>query len=94
MRLPLNEARIRIDGRSGKEYMRRTSTYLRKELNRDSHRVHNIRFEDSARNDLIQLADIIAGSVNRSLQKDRNDAKEYLSIVTNKVDFITEVKTY
>ena len=94
MRLPLKDARIRIDGRSSKEHMRQTSTYLRKELNKKSHKILNVRFEDSTRNDLIQLADLIAGSVNRSLQKDRDDAKEYLKIIKSKVDQIAEIKTY
>ena len=91
VRLPLKDARIRIDGRSSKEHMRQTSTYLRKELNKDSHRILNIKFEDSVRNDLIQLADLIAGSVNRSLQKDRADAGDCLRIIMNKIDAIIEI---
>jgi len=94
IRLPLRDARIRIDGRSSKEYMCQTSTYLRKELNKESYKILNVRFEDSVRNDLIQLADLVAGSVNRSLQKHRTDAKDYLKIIKNKVDTITELKTY
>ena len=91
-RLPLKEARIRIDGRSSKEHMQRTSTYLRKELNRNTRKILNVRFEDSSRNDLIQLADLIAGSVNRSLQKNRADAKDYLNILNKKIGSITEIK--
>jgi hypothetical protein len=90
--LPLKNARVRIDGRSSKEYMREASSYLRKELNKKSHKVLNVRFEDSSRNDLIQLADIIAGSINRSLQKDKTDSKDYLSIIKPKVTHITKIR--
>ncbi|MCL2869939.1 DUF3800 domain-containing protein [Candidatus Saccharibacteria bacterium] len=90
--LPLKDARIRIDGRSNKKYMREASSYLRKELNKKSHKVLNVRFEDSNRNDLIQLADIIAGSINRSLQKDKTDSKEYLAIIKPKVENITKLQ--
>ena len=90
--LPLKNARVRIDGRSSKEYMREASSYLRKELNKRSHKVLNVRFEDSSRNDLIQLADIIAGSINRSLQKNKTDSKEYLMVIKSKVENITKIK--
>jgi len=90
--LPLKDARIRIDGRSSKEYMRKTSSYLRKELNKTSHKVLNVRFEDSRRNDLIQLADVIAGAINRSFQKDKTDNDEYLAIIKSKVDNIAKIQ--
>ena len=90
--LPLKDARIRIDGRSSKEYMQKTSSYLRKELNKRSHKLLNVRFEDSSRNDLIQLADVIAGSINRSLQKDKTDSREYLAIIKPRVINITKIK--
>jgi len=90
--LPLKDARIRIDGRSSKQYMRTASSYLRKELNKKSHKILNVRFEDSRRNDLIQLADIVAGSINRSLQKDKTDSGEYLAILKPKIGSITKIK--
>ena len=93
VQLPLKEAKIRIDGRSSKEHMRDISTYLRKELNKRSKKILNIRFEDSIRNDLIQLADLVAGSIHRSLQKDKTDHREYLKIIKSKVDSITKIKT-
>ena len=91
-RLPLDEARVRIDGRSSREYMQSTSTYLRKALNIDSRKILNVKFEDSTRSDLIQLADIIAGTIHRSLQPDKTDSKEYLSIIKPRVSAITKIK--
>lgn len=89
--LNLENARIRIDGRSNKAYMRDTSTYLRRELNATTRKIKDIRFEDSQRNDLIQLADIIAGAINRSLQKSKPDHLDYLAIVARKVATIRKI---
>ncbi|MCL2001993.1 DUF3800 domain-containing protein [Candidatus Saccharibacteria bacterium] len=90
-KLPLKDARIRIDGRSSKRYMQGTKTYLRQELNKNSHKILNIKFEDSMKNDLIQLADLVAGSVNRSLQKDKSDSRNCLKIIKSKIDSIEGV---
>jgi len=90
--LPLKEARIRIDGRSSKEYMKNTATYLRQELNKRYRKIFNVRFEDSVKNDLIQLADLVAGSINRSLQKEKSDSQEYIAIFKSKIDSIAKIK--
>ena len=89
--IPLRDAKVRIDGRSSKENMLATASYLRRELNKTSHKVQNIKFEDSKRNDLIQLADIIAGSINRSLQKEKTDSNDYVAIFKSKIDIVSEM---
>jgi predicted kinase len=89
--IPLKDARIRIDGRSSKQYMKEASSYLRKELNKKTHKILNVKFEDSSRSDLIQLADVVAGAVSRSLQKDKTDSKEYLAIIKSKVESIAKI---
>jgi hypothetical protein len=88
---PLRDARVRIDGRSSKAYMRAASTYLRKELNKHTHKVNTIRFEDSISSDLMQLADVVAGSINRSLQKNKTDAKDYIKIFKAKIEDIEKI---
>ena len=59
--MPLKEAKIKIDGRSSKQNMKKTATYLRHELKRAGKKLE-IGFEDSKHNNLIQLTDLIAGS--------------------------------
>ena len=43
--------------------------------------ISNLRFRDSSRDVLIQLADIIAGSINRKYQKDKADCEKYWDII-------------
>ena len=82
--IPIEEAKIEIDGRSSKQNMRKTATYLRREINRNGVKKIAIKFEDSTEDNLIQLADLIAGSINRSMT-DKTDAKVYIDIIKNKI---------
>ena len=83
--MPLETAKITIDGRSSKQNMNNTKVYLRREINSDNSKKIDIKFDDSVTTDLLQLADLIAGSINRSLQLDKTDAKDYISIFQNKI---------
>lgn len=83
--IPISNAKIEIDGRASKQYMKNTATYLRNAVNRDKKLDIKIKFEDSARDNLIQLADLIAGSINRSMSKDKTDAKTYIKIIKPKI---------
>ncbi len=86
--IPLNNAYIKIDGRSTKEHQRRISSYLRHEINVSERKIKEIRPEDSIKDNLIQLADIIAGSINRSMQPEKTDSKKYFSTIKKKVVLI------
>lgn len=88
--IPLNDVKVRIDGRSGRQNMRKIAAYLRHELD-DVTRKLEIGFEDSRNNDLIQLADLVAGSINRSLSKSKTDANAYLRVLKNKIEIIKEI---
>ena len=88
--MPIKTAKITIDGRSSKQNMRNTKTYLRREISGDGVKV-DIKFEDSARADLLQLADIVAGSVNRSLQTNKTDTKKYISMLGSKIAKIRKI---
>ena len=88
--MPIGEAKIEIDGRSSKQNMRRTATYLRREINRNGAKKLKIKFEDSVNDNLIQLADLIAGSINRSMT-DKTDAKIYISIIKGKISSIRKI---
>lgn len=83
--MPLEEARVKIDGKYGKQYKLHVKTYIRKELNTESRRVAEFGVQDSRRDNLIQLADIIAGSINRSFQTDKTDSDEYIRIIKKKI---------
>ncbi len=83
--IPLTNAKIRIDGRSSKQYMYHTATYLRKEINADKSKKLVIKFEDSVDDNLIQLADIIAGSIHRYINANKTDYTTYINIIKDKI---------
>ena len=83
--IPLNNAYVKIDGRSTKEHKRRISSYLRHEINTDERKIKEVKPEDSVKDNLIQLADIIAGSINRSMQPGKTDSNNYLATIKKNV---------
>ena len=82
---------ILIDGKATKSHAEKIRTYLRKSLKKNSIDNVSIRFVDSRKNSIIQLADIIAGAIARSY-KDKPDAKRYLSLLESKIIRIDEIR--
>lgn len=89
--MPIKGAKIEIDGRSSRQNMRKTATYLRREINADKSKKVQIKFEDSVDDNLIQLADLIAGSINRSINADKTDSKVYFNIIKSKICKIKKI---
>ena len=89
--IPLETAKITIDGRSSKQHKKDTATYLRREVNGDNSKKLEFKFENSVTTDLLQLADLIAGSINRSLQPDKTDSKDYIAIFSDKIVKIQKI---
>lgn len=80
------DAKIRIDGSGDRLFRRNFLTYLRRQLNtKDKKIMKNSKLVDSRENVLIQLADMIAGTVRRYKEGDKQDAKEYWKIIKHKV---------
>lgn len=72
----LNDAKITIDGSGDREFKRHLSAYMRKEL--PSGTMKNLAFRDSAKDSLVQLADMCAGAIARSYkQDDRQNATRW-----------------
>ena len=70
-------AKVCIDGSMNRELR----TYLRRELNRESKLIHDTRFVDSKQSSMIQLADMVAGSIARSYRADKRDSQELRRIL-------------
>ena len=83
--IPLDNAYVKIDGRASREHKRRISSYLRHEINIGERKIRQIKPEDSVKDNLIQLADLVAGSINRSFQSEKTDAGDYLALFKKKV---------
>jgi len=84
----LTDADVRLDGHSGREYKRTAIAYFRKQINAETHKISRFRFFDSQRNNLIQLADLVAGSILRSTNTKKTDSGEYVAILKNRIEDI------
>jgi hypothetical protein len=75
----LKNARIRLDGHGNREFRKGLLVYLRNNIEPGT--IKNLRFRDSNRDVLIQLADMVAGSIGRTFQKDKTDCDLYWDII-------------
>jgi len=81
------DAKIRIDGGGDRIFRKSFLSYLSRELNsRENKIAKNCKFVDSKGNVLIQLADMIAGSIRRSYDKDRKDKDLYKTIFKKHIE--------
>ena len=85
LKLALSEPIIVIDGVADKEPALVTRTYLRKALQQHGIRKCKISFVDSRKDPLIQLADLVAGSVMRSFDERKADRDEYIKLLKPKI---------
>ena len=92
VKLELSETIIEIDGIGGKKYMQKVRSYLRQSLRDEGVINCQIRFVDSKKSLLIQLADIMAGSIARSYQTDKKDAGDFVSLIGKKIKKIFVMK--
>ena len=89
IKLKLPDSDIIIDGIRGPKYTKKARTYLRRELKSAGIKTGRISFEDSRSNPLVQLADLVAGSVARSLTN-KDDAKNYIGLFGQKLKEVIE----
>lgn len=87
----IRNAKIRIDGLGENSFRKSLHAYLRKELNTEAGQVlDNLRFRDSKKDVLIQLADMVAGTIKRKYDNNKNDSHIYLKEITKNVEDIWE----
>lgn len=74
----IQNASVKIDGSSGREYRNAVRTYLKNEANTPEFCViKDVNFVNSKGNQLIQLADMVAGCIRRSVDLSKKNAPEY-----------------
>jgi hypothetical protein len=80
-------AKVKIDGSGDRVFRKSFLTYLRQQLNsRDKKIIKNCKLVDSKGNVLIQMADMIAGSIRRSYDIGKADSKAYKAIIKKHID--------
>lgn len=87
----IKNAKIRLDGSGERRFREQLTVYLRQSLNSQTNVImKNLRFRDSKKDVLIQLADMVAGAIRRSFEKDKSDSSVYLGMLSRQLDDIWE----
>jgi hypothetical protein len=87
----IKNAKIRLDGRGDHSFRRQLTTYLRQHLNSSTqHVISNLRFRDSKQDVLIQLADMVAGSLRRYFDHTQEDWGIYRKVLISKENDVWE----
>lgn len=77
-------ARVKIDGSGDREFKRELAAYLKRESG--AGKIVDVKFAESHRNNLIQLADMVAGAIARSYREDdRNEHDRWRKMLNSKV---------
>jgi len=80
-------AKIKIDGSGDRIFRKSFLSYLRRELNSEhKHIIKNCKIVNSGSNVLIQMADMVAGSVRRSYDISKKDYPVYKSIIKKHIE--------
>ncbi len=84
----LNEATVIIDGSASKDFQGVFGAYLRRRINEEGIRyIKKVKFQDSAKNNLVQIADMIAGAISRAFS-DKLNSHHVLEIVKHRQIFV------
>ncbi|MEI7615639.1 MAG: DUF3800 domain-containing protein, partial [Actinomycetota bacterium] len=86
-------ASIKIDGSGDRQFRKSFLNYLHRELNDgDMVVVKKCRLVDSKNDVVIQMADMVAGSINRSCYKNKNNCLRYKTIIEGHIKNIWNFK--
>ena len=80
----LDCATIIIDKSGNLDFRRQLEKYLKTKANSNTRRIKKIKMQDSKRNNLLQLADYVAGTVNRSINDKRKYKDKYRKIINRR----------
>lgn len=84
----ITDGRIRLDGHEDRSYKKAATTYFRQQANPDGSIIKDMKFVNSKNDNLIQLADMVAGSLLRTTQKRKTDSDIYLKVINKRTEDI------
>lgn len=78
-----------VDGSGSKDFRKQLKTYLARRLKDDTGKcvIKNVKLQDSRKNDLLQLADMIVGAIARS-HSGKADAREYRKLIAHREIYV------
>jgi len=85
----LKNAIVVIDESGNLDFKQQLVKYLRKKINeKDKKLIKKVKMQRSESNNLLQLADYIAGVINRSIQKNKKFAGDYRKIIAHREIYV------
>ena len=79
----LRDAIVKIDESGDRRFKREMQTYLRRHLRE---KIKKVRMVDSKNNNLVQLADMVAGAIHRSFRDDRRNATRWRDQLQHRIE--------
>lgn len=80
----LTGAKVKIDGSGDREFKRELAAYLKRES--ETGKITSVKFAESHRDNLIQLADMVAGAIARSYREgDRSEHDRWRKMLSSKI---------
>jgi len=80
----LDQANVIMDDGRDPDFQRQLEKYLKSKMNGRIKRIRKVKMQRSTSNNLLQLADYIAGIVNRSVSANKKSAKEYRQMIAHR----------
>lgn len=88
----LKDAKVKIDGSGDREFKQQLQRYLKRSL--PAGEISSVKFADSQKDDLIQLADMVVGAIARSYRtsEERSKARRWRDMLNKKIRNCWEFK--
>lgn len=87
----LTGARVKIDGSGDREFKRELAAYLKRESAEG--KIASVKFAESHRDNLIQLADMVVGAIARSYREgDRNEHDRWRKMLSGKIQNVWDFR--
>jgi hypothetical protein len=87
----LNQATVIFDGSGSKDFRRQLHSYLKRKINdkdKSYSYIKKIKIQDSSKNNLIQMVDMICGAVRRSFRSDAKQDQQYRDIIRHREIYV------
>jgi len=86
----LKNARVKIDGSGDRKFRKELSKYLKGYVG--AGKIKSVKLKDSKNDNLIQLADMVAGAIARSYKPNRKDHDKWRKMLNRQIDNVWEFK--
>jgi len=81
----LLDAKVVIDGRGSRRFRQELAAYLRRQVNVErSHHISTVKLQDSRKNNLLQLADLVVGALGRRYRIGKSDRNDYWQLIRHR----------